>query len=243
MAKHSDRPSEIGVGDGRRKLTVASMVASAYETLKTYPARVLVTGFVVFGIATAIDIVGVEIAKRDRVPTVDVAFLAGFMLSLFGITFYTGLLDRLVGEGADDKPPSIYEVMKTLPYLKLIGANFVLVVSEILATSMFVLPGLVAITLLCATGPVVNQERNGLVESLRRSAHLVWPHFWLAFVLVTVPYVLQSEIVTGLYALLDSSPAYVQLTTVLVVGIALGIAVGLLEVALGDALMENDAFA
>ena len=54
------------------------------------------------------------------------------------------------------------------------------------------MPGVVAITLLSVVGPVVMVEGTGAVAALRRSAKLVRPFFWLTFVAVTIPIVVEN---------------------------------------------------
>ncbi len=242
MATRPVLPPGEDIDDTANQVTASIVLKSAWSIFKAYPTSVVVPGVAVFAVATALDMAGAELEKRHHLPTIDVAFTVGFLLSLIGIVFYTGLLDHLVEKRkGGHEPSSVYEVMKTLPYLTLIGANFVLVALETLTSSFFVLPGLVAITLLCVSGPVINHERNGLFVSLWRSVCLVLPNFWIAFALVTVPLIIQSELVTVLYAILATRSVYLQASVVLLVGIVLGIAVGLVEVALGDLLMENDA--
>ena len=60
-----------------------------------------------------------------------------------------------------------------------------------------VIPGLILFTLFAISGPVINIEHVGAIKGMRRSATLVRPHFWLVFLLVSVPIFLEHQAVTG----------------------------------------------
>ena len=87
--------------------------------------------------------------------------------------------------GADGS--RIRDVLRTLPWVSLIVADLLAVLIVLIGLVALIIPGLIAITLLSVAGPVIELERQHAVAGLRRSAHLVRPHFWRVAALATLP--------------------------------------------------------
>ena len=75
--------------------------------------------------------------------------------------------------------------MATLPWLRLLIAEAILLVLTAAATLFLVIPGLVVGTLCALVGPLINLLDCSVPEAFRRSIRVVWPHFWLVFVMIT----------------------------------------------------------
>jgi uncharacterized membrane protein len=54
----------------------------------------------------------------------------------------------------------------------------------------------IAFTLFCLVGPLIVSEQLGVRAAFRRSAALVRGHFWLTLALVSVPLVLEHELIS-----------------------------------------------
>ena len=116
--------------------------------------------------------------------------------SSLGLTFYSGMLERLVGSvERGERPQPILEVLATLPWLRLLLADAVLVVVGAAASVLVVLPGLVVGTLFALVGPLINLLDSSVPEAFRKSVQVVWPHFFLVLCFISLPLVLEHEIV------------------------------------------------
>jgi hypothetical protein len=123
--------------------------------------------------------------------------LTGFLSALGGV-FYAGLIDRVVAADQHGRPEySMREVIETLPYKRLIGADILLVVVTTIGLLLLVVPGVLAFTFFCLVGPLIVSEEIGIVAAFRRSAALVRKHFWMTLMLVSIPLALEHELVSA----------------------------------------------
>jgi hypothetical protein len=230
------------------RLTARLVLRKAAKTYRQRFARVAIPAILVL-VPSAVAETFADEFKREHVETLtdaldfalDVLTLATGVLSALALVFYAGLLDRLVGAhlfGEED--PSVRNVLKTLPYRKLIVADILLISATLVGLLLFILPGLMIFTLFCLVGPVINIEGRNVRDGFRDSARLVRPHFWLTLCLVTIPVIVESLIEEAIHrtvwerALL-SSLVLNSLTAVLVLA-----TVGLLEVVLAHELLVRD---
>jgi hypothetical protein len=166
--------------------------------------------------------------------------LAG-LATAFGIVFYAGLLDLVLEKhlsGAPDLPLRV--ALRRLPLTRLLVADLVLVSVSALAALVLVVPGLVVFTLFGLVGPIVVAEDLALVAAFRRSARLVRPHFAMAFLLVTIPFLVEDQLLHGIDLELFESPLLGACLVSAVIGATIGAAVGLLEVVLAHELRTRD---
>lgn len=208
----------------------------SWRTFRAEPARVVIPGVLVFSIAAVGD------ALLDHVETSHVLDLIETLLALavaavgtLGLTFYAGLLDRLVGavEEGQDAPP-VGTVLRTLPYGRLIAADLILLVLLVVASATFVLPGLVLFTFFTIVGPLINMENLGVFRAFRESFRLIRPNFWTAAITVTLPLSIENEVISAVELALPHEAFRTVLITRLVLAITVGTAVGLLEVSLAE---------
>ena len=83
------------------------------------------------------------------------AFLFG--ASTLGLTFYAGMLERLVGSVERNEPAQpVLVVLRTLPWGRLLLAEAILVVIGAVASLLLVIPGLIVGTLFALVGPLIN---------------------------------------------------------------------------------------
>ena len=99
-----------------------------------------------------------------------------------------------------------------------------------------VVPGLIFYTFFSLVGPAVVMEDRGVFDGFRRSMRLVRGHFWLTFVLVTLPILFEEDVVHGVVSLVhDASPFLVFVVNALA-GAVVGSVVALVEVMLASRL-------
>ena len=200
--------------------------------------RVVIAAALVFGLTAVVGAAIQDLTHRAEPNfAVYVVALTGTAMSQVGITFYAGLLDKVVGEfelGEDPEP--VLHVLRTLPYGSLIVADILITAVTALGLVLLVIPGLVVFTLLAITGPVINIEHLSALRGMRRSAELVRHHFWLVFLLVAIPIGLEHQIID----LADELVLHHSLIEVFLVqgilGMIVGSFVGLVEVNVAYAL-------
>ncbi len=131
-------------------------------------------------------------------------------------------------------------MLASLPWGALILADLLAAVIILIGLLALIIPGLIAITLLAVVGPVIEIERQHAVAGVRRSAHLVRPHFWRVAAFGTLPLLLSNGIVAFLP---DPSGTTNVVTTLIVRSIGEGIVesvVGLILVELCYRLIAAD---
>lgn len=211
----------------------------AWRTLRIEPARIIVPAVVIFGLDAFQSTWFTEIAT-DHLGWESVSGVVFFGVSSLGLTFYSGMLERLVGAlERNQTPQPVGKVLATLPWLRLLGAEVILFVVSGVAAIFFIVPGLVVGTLTALVGPVINLTDSNIRDAFRRSIRLVWPHFWLVFAMVTVPLALEHEVVVLIAELVPHEAVVAEFLTNFVLGAVFGLALGLLEVSLAERLISG----
>jgi hypothetical protein len=217
-----------------------------YDVVQSYRhrfGRVVIAALVVFGAAAVVGVAvekGLDTAESFN-PVVFVFALAGATMSRVGVTFYAGLLDKVVGEyELGEEPEPIGRVLRTLPYGSLIVADILITLATAIAAVFLVIPGLILYTLFAITGPVINIEHLGALRGMRRSAQLVRHHFWFVFFFVAVPLGIEHQLIHAVHELVhDGSYAMVFLVEG-ITGMIVGSIVGLIEVNIAYAVVARD---
>jgi hypothetical protein len=164
------------------------------------------------------------------------------LVSTLGLTFYSGLLERLVGAvERGHEAPAVGQVLRTLPYVRLLVADGILWVLGGLASLAFVIPGLIVTTFFALIGPLINMEDLSVRAAFRRSASLVAPRFLLVLFLITVPLGIEHELVDAVAYLVPHEHIWLVFLTYLAGGLSFGVLLGLVEVSLAERLVNNAA--
>jgi hypothetical protein len=219
------------------------LLRTVFHTYRKHPRRVFVSAALVFGPAAVADTVLGNYLEHHAGSAPVVAFvLATFSVVSVGETLYAGLLHRLVGRVDRDQPlPRLAEVLRTLPYARLIGADVVLSTVLIATSAILLIPGLVVGTVFALAGPLIVLEDRGVLGAFRRSAQLVVPRFWLAFWLLTVPLLVVHGVSHGVEVAYTGEPLIVVFVVHELVGVTVGSAVALVEISLADRLVFGPA--
>jgi len=234
-------------GIDSRRLTPWFLFAEAFGTFRARWRRVLVLGAVVSAVAITSDSLLDVLFERVDPSTATAGFaIVAASIGLtaangFGTTFLSGVLDRTVGEHQHGhEAESLWQLLQRIPYGWLILADVLALTIKVVGFVLLIVPGLIAVTLLCIVGPVVMIESRRPFGAVRRSAQLIRPYFWLAFVAVTIPIIGEnflSDYVEGA----NWSHGYLRH---LVIGVGLeapiAIFVSLVEVTLAYHLIERD---
>ena len=162
-------------------------------------------------------------------------------LSFAGDAIFAGFLDAAVGEEYHGHPHRHFgDVIRHLPYRRLIIANVVLGALIAGGSLALLVPGIVAFTLFCLVGPLVNIERLNVRSAFRRSFRLVRPVFPVAALIVTLPVLLEHEVAHALQVWAERSYGLKAVVDGL---LAAGVysVVGMIEVTLAYVLISRDS--
>ena len=229
----------------------ATLIGLYRRAFRTYFARFpLVTGIAVavYGplaiVTTAIAQAGIRYNERHPDNLGLLVFLAtttGTSVVLFGSAMYAGFLDKVVGEHQHGhRRHSIREILRGLPYRRLIGAELILTAVTSAGLLFFVIPGLVVFTLFCLVGPLITIEGQTVLGSFRRSAQLIRPVFLMAFVAVTLPIALEHSLAHSVEHYVLQNPGYlIAFLLHALMAATVGAFVGLVEVILAFFLIHR----
>jgi len=230
----SERPSET--------LSVGASLRMAARTGRQHAWRILAVA-ILFGLV----VVAVEIISDNFLdPYNDALSIGGTVsvevISLFGTVLLSGLLCRLVGGDRQGRDPvTLGTLVRTLPWLKVIAADVLFVLSVAAGLVLLVIPGLICMNLFSIVGPAAEIESRWPLSGFRRSARLVRPQFWPVALLVTLP---QFLLALGESNLPDPHGAAHIVEVVILRGLvvaSLEAVLGLVLVAVAYRLIELDA--
>ena len=223
----------------RHSLHPLELISMAWRTGRLEPARVLVPALVIFSLDAFQSTWFAEIST-DHLGLESLATAMIFGVSALGLTFYAGMLERLVGAVERNQTPQpVGQVLATLPWLRLIAAEGILLVVTAVSTLFLIIPGLIVSTLCTLVGPLINLLDCSVREAFRRSVRLVRPHFWIVFLMITLPLAVEHEVVVLIKDLVPLERIFVIFLTNLALGFAFGVALGLVEVSLAERLVTG----
>ena len=211
----------------------------AWRTFRMEPGRVVIPGLVIFALDAIQSTIYLKLSA-DHQGLISAASAFVFGASTLGLTFYSGMLERLVGSVERGEPAQpVLHVIRTLPWGRLLLAEALLAVIGAVAAALVVVPGLVLDTLFALVGPLVNLLDCSVPDAFRRSVRVVWPHFFLVFLFITLPLVLEHGILELVIAEVHDEKTWVILLSTFVVGDLFGMALGLMEVTLAERLVRG----
>ncbi len=223
----------------RHRLHPLELMAVSWRTAKMEPARVIVPGLVIFGLDAVQGTFYTEVAV-DHLGIGSVVGAVLFASSALGLTFYAGMLERLVGSvERNEAAQPVFVVLRTLPWGRLLVAEAILVVFSAVASVALVVPGLIVGTLFALVGPLINLLGSSVPDAFKRSLQLVWPHFMLVFLLITLPLAVEHEVVVFVAELVPHEHVWAVFLTTFILGDLFGMALGLMEVTLAERLVTG----
>jgi hypothetical protein len=219
-------------------LGVRPVLVAAFRTYRRRFGLIAGAAIVVFGASASVDVLADVLADRAGDNPGLVAFVlmvAG--LAIFGTEFFAGLMDRVVGEEERGRPRQpLRQVLRTLPYGRLIAADLLLALGTAVFSIALLVPGIVFFTFYSLVGPAVVMEDRKVFSAFRRSARLVRGKFWLTFLLVTLPILVEENLVHGLVEAVDSLGLLAVFVVNALAGAAVGSIVAVVEVTLAHRL-------
>jgi hypothetical protein len=223
----------------RHRLHPLELAAAAWRTAKLEPARVIVPGLIIFGLDAVQGTFYTEVAV-DHLGVESVIGSVLFGASALGLTFYSGMLERLVGSvERNEEAQPVFTVLRTLPWGRLLVAEAILIVVGAVASVALILPGLIVATVFALVGPLINLLDASVPDAFRRSLQMVWPHFMLVFAIITLPLAVEHEVVIFVAELVPHEHIWAVFLTTFILGDIFGMALGLMEVTLAERLVTG----
>ena len=184
-------------GTERPAPLVRPVVVAAARAGRRNAGRIFVAAVVVSAVASAAEMIVHALTGHAGLLVSVLADLGTSSVSLLGVVFLSGFLARLVGEAEHGRAqPRVTEVLRTLPWGRLIRGDLLVVLVVVVGLLALVIPGLIAMAYLAVVGPVIEIENRPAVAALRRSVHLVRQRVWAVVLLATLPTIAASQIPT-----------------------------------------------
>jgi hypothetical protein len=219
-------------GERRQPVLPARPIAAAVlRTGRRHAGRILAVSIAVSLVITAVEITVGHLLSHAGLTAALAGALGSSAVSLLGSVFLAGFLSRLVSAEHGTGQVRLGAVLRSLPWGSLVAADLLVTLIVVLGLVLLIIPGLIALNLLVVVGPVIEIEERRAWPGLRRSAHLVRPHFWQVALVGALPVVVAS----GLEAALPDPEGRAGIVTAL---IARSIAEGVLEALVGLLLVE-----
>jgi hypothetical protein len=116
-------------------------------------------------------------------------------ITLLGTVLLSGFVCRLVSAAEHGrKQLTLAQVARSLPWLRLVAADVLVSVLVVIGFILLIVPGLVALTRLAVTGPVIEIEHRRVSAAIRRSAQLSRGHTPTVLLLATAPLAVLAEL-------------------------------------------------
>ncbi|HSI80849.1 MAG TPA: YciC family protein [Solirubrobacterales bacterium] len=169
-----------------RRISVGGVLSEAFRIYGQHAAPLLGSAVIVFVV------VGVISGLLQSGDSVVLAWLAG-LVSFIGITFYTGVVVRLVEDVRDGRRDfGIGALFRSVQGV--LGSLLVNSVLRSIAIAigfvLLIIPGLILLTVWAVTAPAIVVERRGAVEAFGRSWELVRGQSWQVFGVLVVVFLL-----------------------------------------------------
>lgn len=240
-----DRQPQMTAGEGA--LSYGRVLHAAQGMFRAHWARVAVVAMVLFVpppvLAAAL---GGWRTSLEADPSLigGLGWVAGLLLAiairLFGPVVYAGYLDEAVGrEYFGGQRMRLPQVLRSLPWLRLLVADGMLVVATTIGLVLLVIPGIIVATLFGLVGPVIVQERHGLIDAFRRTYEISRRGWRMILVLVVGLVALEQVIHEVAHHLWHDEVLLLQITGSWALAVVVGGFVGLVEVVLATELMAR----
>jgi hypothetical protein len=223
----------------RHHLHPVELLSMAWWTFRQEPGRVVIPGLVIFALDAIQATVYIKLSA-DHQGLLSALGAFAFGASTLGLTFYSGMLERLVGSVERGEPAQpVMHVIRTLPWGRLLLAEVFLAIIGTIAGALIVVPGLVLDTLFALVGPLINLLDCSVPEAFRRSIRVVWPHFFLVFLFITFPLAFEHGVLELVTNKVHDEKNWVIFLSTFIVGDLFGMALGLMEVTLAERLVRG----
>jgi hypothetical protein len=197
-ARGQARQGQEQPGTSRAKLPVREILAAAARAFRADPWRIMAVSVAVSLATVLIELVANEVLDNTNVPVAIISATTSWALSVLGAVFLSGFLCRIVDQiEHGHQRPALWPVARSLPWSRLVRADLLVFLLVVLGVIALVIPGLILFCLFALVGPVIEIENRPVWAALRRSAHLVRPHFWWVALIAAVPFAVPIRLEVG----------------------------------------------
>ena len=214
------------------------VLAAAARTYRRRFWFIAGAALVVFGLSAMVDVLTDVLADEfgDN-PGLVAVLLTVAGLAVFGTEFFAGLMDRVAGQEERGHPRvPLGRILRTLPYGRLIAADVLLAVLTVVFSIALFIPGIIFFTFHSLVGPTVVMEDRTVRNAFWRSRQLVRGHFWLVFLLVTLPILFEENVVHGIVQAFEGLGSLAVFVVNTFAGAVVGSIVAVIEVTLAHRL-------
>jgi hypothetical protein len=230
----------------RERARPLAVLGRAFDIARRHRARVLV-GALACLVAPAVGAALLaELVLGDELPAVLTALvgLAMTVLSAGGVVVFVGYLDLVVHrDWHGETVGSLGEVVLRLPLRRLLAADVLLVTMVAVGSAFLLVPGLVVMTWYGLVGSmIVTGGATSVRDGFALSRRIVRGHFLLVFSMVTVPLIIEHDIVLFAEHAIEDSSDLTGILVGIVIILLVNVTVALVEVVLaGDLRRELSA--
>jgi hypothetical protein len=218
-------------------IAVRSILAAAFSTYRRRFGLIAGAAIVVFGVSATVDVLVDVLSDEYENPMLIALLFTMAGLAVFGTEFFAGLMDRVAGEEERGHPRQpLRQILRKLPYGRLIAADLLLALGTALFSFALIVPGIIFFTLFSLVGPAVVMEDRKVFSAFGRSRRLVRGHFWLVFFLVTLPIVVEENVVHGIVEAFEGLGVFAVFVVNTLAGGIVGSVVAVVEVTLAHRL-------
>ena len=140
--------------------------------------------------------VDVELTAGQIAGLLAAAF-AHATVALLGDVLYTGVVARAVVSVRHGDQESLREIVRSLPYWRLAGADLLLAIGVSVGLLLFIVPGLLVLGWFALIAPAIELEDRRILAGFRRSRELVRGNT-LRVLLLVVPLLLLDDVISGI---------------------------------------------
>ena len=193
------RGSSVAAGE----VHLSRVISDAWR-LGVHRARFLIGAgacvFVPVGLIEALELDQVQVHDFGVFRLLALLLVAVFFAAatLVGEVLYSGVVAAVAKEDHGWPEQPIGEILRSLPYGRLIAADLVFVGMVTLGLLAFVVPGVLVLTWFSLAAVTIEVERGGVLAAFRRSRELVRRHFWPTLALMVVVTVLGEGLSAGI---------------------------------------------
>ena len=168
---------------GQGPLSLALVVDHAQGMLRLGFVRVAVVALILF-VPPALLTAAVEAFAEDRPNLFPgggslLALGVAAVFRLMGPVIFAGYLDEAVGsEYFHARRHSFRDVLRSLPWVRLLIADLIVVIGASVGLAVFIVPGIIFYLFFGLVGPVIVQERRAVRDAFRRTAKLPAGRRW-----------------------------------------------------------------
>jgi hypothetical protein len=219
------------------------ILGRAFGIARRYRARVAI-GALACLVAPAVGAALLaELVLGDELPAVGTALVGLVMtvLSAGGVVVFVGYLDLVVHRDRHGQTVgSVGEVLLQLPLRRLLAADVLLVAMVAVGSALLLVPGLLVLTWYGLVGSmIVTGGATSVRDGFALSRRIVRGHFLLVFSMVTVPLILEHDIVLFAEHVIEDSSDAVGILAGIVIILLVNVTVALVEVVLAEDLRRE----